>query len=76
MKKQILFTMMGGFILFITTTQPVAHTLKIYLLAGQSNMQGHANVRTLDHIGMDPNTAPILEAICNEDGTPKVCEDV
>ena len=50
--------------------------LKVYLLVGQSNMQGHAHVRTFDHIGMDPKTAPILKAIRNADGTPKVCENV
>ena len=48
----------------------------LFILSGQSNMQGHAQVRTFDHIGMDPKTAPILKAIRNADGTPKVCENV
>ena len=34
--------------------------LSVFILAGQSNMQGHANIRTFEHIGMDPTTAPIL----------------
>ena len=42
------------------------------VLTGQSNMQGHAAVRTLDHLGMDPKTAPLLKAIRNPDGTAKV----
>jgi alpha-galactosidase len=50
--------------------------LKVYILAGQSNMQGHAHVSTFDHIGMDPRTAPILEQMRNPDGTPRVCDDV
>lgn len=50
--------------------------LKIYLLVGQSNMQGHAAERTLEHLGMDPKTAPLLKAIQNADGTAKVQKNV
>ena len=49
-----------------------AKPLKVYLLVGQSNMQGHAAERTLAHLGMDPKTKPLLEAIQNADGTAKV----
>ena len=35
-----------------------AKPLKVYILAGQSNMQGQAKVETFDYIGDDPNTAP------------------
>lgn len=50
--------------------------LQIYILAGQSNMQGHAHVRTIEHIGMDPATKPMLADMKNADGSPKVCERV
>lgn len=50
--------------------------LQVYILAGQSNMQGHAHVRTFEHIGMDPATKPMLAKMQNADGTPKVCERV
>ena len=50
--------------------------LKVYILAGQSNMQGHAHVRTFDHIGMDPRTAPILKEMRNADESPRVCDNV
>lgn len=50
--------------------------LQVYLLVGQSNMQGHAHVRTFPHIGMDPKTAPLLDQIQNAEGKPRVCEDV
>lgn len=53
-----------------------AEPLKVYILAGQSNMQGHAHIRTFDHIGMDPRTAPLLEAMRGENGTPRVCDNV
>jgi alpha-galactosidase len=50
--------------------------LKIFLLAGQSNMQGHARISTFEHIGMDPATKPLLADMTGADGKPKVCERV
>ena len=50
--------------------------LKVFILAGQSNMQGHAKVSTFEHIGMDPATKPMLAEMQNADGSPKVCERV
>jgi alpha-galactosidase len=50
--------------------------LKVFILAGQSNMQGHADVRTFDPIGMDAKTAPILKEMLGADGTPRVCDKV
>lgn len=35
--------------------------LKIFILAGQSNMVGMAKVDTIPAIGMDPKTAPLLQ---------------
>lgn len=53
-----------------------AKPLKIFIMAGQSNMEGHAEIRTFDYIGLDPRTAPILKEMRNPDGTPKVCDKV
>lgn len=50
--------------------------LKVFILAGQSNMQGHAHVRTIDAMRLDPKTAPILEEMRVADGTYRVCESV
>jgi alpha-galactosidase len=50
--------------------------LKVFVLAGQSNMQGHAHVSTFGPMSLDPKTAPILKEMCNADGTPRVCEKV
>lgn len=50
--------------------------LKVFILVGQSNMQGHAQVRTFEHIGMDPKTAPLLHQLQGADGTPRICEKV
>ena len=50
--------------------------LKIYILAGQSNMEGHAKISTFDYIADDPKTAPILKEMLGPDGKPKVCDNV
>jgi alpha-galactosidase len=50
--------------------------LKVFILAGQSNMEGHAQVRTFDYMARDPKTAPILKEMRNADGTTRVCEQV
>ena len=50
--------------------------LKVYILAGQSNMEGHAKVETFDYIGDDPATAPLLKDMRGPDGKPRVCEKV
>jgi hypothetical protein len=50
--------------------------LKVFILAGQSNMQGHAQVSTFAPMGLDPKTAPLLREMCNADGSPRVCEQV
>ncbi|OYV07462.1 MAG: hypothetical protein CFE26_00890 [Verrucomicrobiales bacterium VVV1] len=57
-------------------SQAVAKPLQVYILAGQSNMQGHARISTFEHIGMDPATKPMLEEMIGKDGKPKVCERV
>ena len=57
-------------------SQAVAKPLKVFILAGQSNMQGHVNVATFDSMAEDPKTAPILKEMRNADGTPRVCEKV
>ena len=66
--------------LLITTlfaaTGVEAKPLKVFILAGQSNMEGHAEVRTFDYIGKDPLTAPILKEMRSPDGTPRVCDKV
>ena len=67
--KSFLFTLVA---LLGVSFSLSAKPLKVYLLVGQSNMQGHAAERTLAHLGMDPKTKPLLEAIQNADGTAKV----
>jgi len=53
-----------------------AETLKVFILAGQSNMQGHASISTFDSLADDPMTAPLLQEMRGPDGNPRVCERV
>jgi alpha-galactosidase len=50
--------------------------LKVFILAGQSNMEGHAKVETFDYIGDDPATAPLLKMMRGADGKPAVADHV
>jgi len=56
--------------------QAAAKPLKVYILAGQSNMQGHVNVSTLDSMAADPKTAPMLKEMRGADGKPRACQKV
>ncbi len=49
--------------------------LKVYILAGQSNMQGSAHQSTFAAIGDDPKTAPLLSEILDENGDPVVSDN-
>ncbi|MEW6303254.1 MAG: sialate O-acetylesterase [Verrucomicrobiota bacterium] len=59
---------------FSATAQP--KKLKVFLLAGQSNMEGHAKIETFDYIGDDPATAPLLKMMRGADSKPRVCDKV
>lgn len=56
--------------------QEHSRPLKVFILAGQSNMQGHAQVLTFDYLADDPKTAPLLQEMRDANGKPKVCEKV
>jgi alpha-galactosidase len=51
-----------------------AKPVKVFILAGQSNMEGPASISTFDYIGDDPATAPLLKMMRGEDGKPTVCD--
>lgn len=53
-----------------------AKPLKVFILVGQSNMEGHANVRTLPAVAKDPKTADLYKHMVDADGKPIVCDNV
>lgn len=61
----------------VVSSAPVAaKPLRVFILAGQSNMEGHARVETFDYIGDDPATAPLLKQMRGPDGKPSTCDHV
>src|ERR1043166_858055 len=63
------------FAALVIAAQVQAKPLKVFILAGQSNMEGHAKVETFDYIGDDPATAPLLKQMRGADGKPTVCDN-
>jgi alpha-galactosidase len=53
-----------------------AKPLKVYILAGQSNMQGHANINTLPYMLQDPATVALHNRMVDKDGKPIVHDNV
>lgn len=60
----------------LAAANAVGGPLKIYILAGQSNMQGKARASTLPAMAKDPETKALHDKIVDEDGEPRVYEDV
>ena len=63
-------------LMFALSPHASAKPLKVFILAGQSNMEGHAAISTFDYIGKDPLTAPLLKEMRKLDGSPRVCDQV
>jgi hypothetical protein len=61
---------------FLFGSQLFAEPLKVYIMAGQSNMQGHATESTLPYMSEFPETKPLLSKIVDENNKPKVYSKV
>lgn len=60
----------------VSASSLAAKPMKVYILSGQSNMEGHAKISSFDHIGMDPKTVPLLKEMRGKSGSPTVLDDV
>ncbi|MDP6502851.1 MAG: hypothetical protein QF886_04515 [Planctomycetota bacterium] len=75
--KEFLFAVLAITGMFTMLPDAAAEQpVKVYILAGQSNMEGQAKIETFDYIGDDPATAPMLEEMRTADGSPRVCKNV
>ena len=80
--KQILLTLTLalGAILVIATQLPAAEAgakpLKIYILAGQSNMQGKAQVRTIERLNLTADSKQMYLDLEMKDGLPSAVKDM
>jgi Carbohydrate esterase, sialic acid-specific acetylesterase len=59
-----------------STTLRTGRPLKVYILAGQSNMQGKAQPSTLPSMAKDPETKALYDKIVDADGKPRVQKNV
>jgi hypothetical protein len=59
---------------FLASSPLFAKPMKVFLLAGQSNMQGHAKMETFDYLADDPATKPLLAKMRTAEGNPRVCD--
>ncbi len=59
----------AGVLLCTFSSNGFAQPLKVFILAGQSNMEGHAEIRTFDYIGKDRH-GTFAQEMRNPDGTP------
>jgi len=50
--------------------------VKVFILAGQSNMEGHGQIRSLDHLGQHPKYGHLLNLLKNDDSSWAVRDDV
>jgi hypothetical protein len=75
--NRLTLTLLAAFLtIALTDARAAEKPLKVYILVGQSNMQGHAQVRTFEHLAMSPRSAEMLKDLQSADGTPRVCEHV
>ena len=72
----IKFTMLIGMAAMTIANPARAKPLKVFILCGQSNMEGHAQISTFPAIAKDPKTADMYKEMVGADGKPKVCDDV
>jgi hypothetical protein len=50
--------------------------LKIYILVGQSNMQGTASIKTAIHMAADEKAKPLHDKLIDESGKPREFKDI
>lgn len=51
-----------------------AEPLKVYILAGQSNMEGHAHVKTFPSVSMDPESKELAALTLDDKGEPRTAD--
>jgi hypothetical protein len=77
-KSQFTMAIISAILLIGLTTQARAadKKVKVFILAGQSNMEGHGSVRSLPVLGEHPEHGHLLKKLQNKDGSWAVRDDV
>jgi alpha-galactosidase len=69
-------TILVGALALLLAAPAHAKPLKVFILCGQSNMEGHAQTRTFPAIEKDPATVDLFKEMVDAEGKPVVCQDV
>jgi len=67
-----LVLLLGG----LMASQAAAPKVTVFILAGRSNMEGHGQVRSLDHLGDRPSCGHLLKRLQGPDGSGAARRDV
>ncbi len=70
------FLVLATLIVFSFESNATEKKLRIYIMAGQSNMVGQGDAKTIDYIKDDPKTVDIYNSLVKRDGTPYISERV
>ncbi len=63
-------------LLALMAASAAAKPLQVFILAGQSNMEGHAKVETIPYIAEDPATKALHGRLVGPDGKPRTADHV
>lgn len=63
-------------IVSLAGSNAMAKPLKVFILCGQSNMEGHAQTMTFPAIAKDPKTTEMYKLMVDAKGKPVVCDNV
>jgi alpha-galactosidase len=77
MKKLLIITLsfsLSSFFHLVTLASD--NPLKVFILCGQSNMEGHAKISTFEAMKLDPVTKPIYKEMVDASGNPVTCDHV
>lgn len=72
----IKLTILTSMIAMVVATSMEAKPLKVYILTGQSNMEGHAQTKTFPAIEKDPKTADLYKVMVDAEGNPALIDNV
>ena len=78
MKSRVSKVVVAGALMLFSLSSALAANkpLKVFILVGQSNMEGHAQITTFPVIAKDPKTAELYKDMVDASGKPVVCENV
>jgi len=77
-KYQITMALIGAVLLLGLSSMARAadKRVKVFILAGQSNMEGHGMLGSLDHLGNHPKYGHLIKKLKNRDGSWATRDDV